>query len=309
MNEHNEPVFRKIFQAHSFNVLAWYSIRVIVAGILLYAAYEKSKLLISVGSITSSDSLLESPLVNYLAVIFESAFAIWVLSGLVPKSTLTATIAIFTAFAGISLAKWIAGKESCGCFGERRINPSFTFILDSSVVFFAYLCSKYNVTIQNSKSVFNPKKKLAIVLISCFVISSVMISSKNLLPRDASVLISEEQNYSPNSIITVTPNLWLHKKCPLLKYCRDKNKLSTGQWFVMINRSNCGTCLEAFPKVLSIARSQKISLAVIAANEEKVERLDNEVELSDRLAPQYRWNVRTPSVFKLDDGVVTEILY
>ncbi len=91
----------------------WHAVRIAVAAILLFAAWQKAlQLATEPGS--PSASFLDLPIVNFFAVLFESGFAVWLLGGLFPKFTRGVTLVLFTFFAAVSLSKGLHGLDSCG---------------------------------------------------------------------------------------------------------------------------------------------------------------------------------------------------
>lgn len=70
-----------------------------------------------------------------LAVEFELALGIWLLSGLFKKAAWLTTLTCFSLFSFITLYKALSGAESCGCFGSVHVNSWITlFAIDLPAV-------------------------------------------------------------------------------------------------------------------------------------------------------------------------------
>ena len=211
----------------SFRMYLWFLTRFIVAGILFFSAFEKVK---QFGPIIplDFDSFIDAPVIRFLTLTLESAFAVWALGGLNPKLTRYAIIAAFVVFAGISFSKGLMGKDSCGCFGAVKVNPYITFTLDLIIALVAYL----SITYPSANILYGRNRIFKIVLISflCIVIPSVYAVSAYMRTfRDAFFLENVADSYSRGDTIVLKPERWLKKECPLLKYCGNKENLSKGQ--------------------------------------------------------------------------------
>jgi hypothetical protein len=101
--------------------------RVVIAAILLLAATLK---LISIEPSASLPSRIASAAIPSA----ELCLAVWLLSGV--NSALSWTICgiCFAVFVQVSLFRAIAGQQDCGCFGEMKVNPWVTFLLDLAVL-------------------------------------------------------------------------------------------------------------------------------------------------------------------------------
>ena len=73
-------------------------------------------------------------LFSIAVVEFELAFALMLFFGLRPRVMKWAAGCLFALFGVISLYKAITGEASCGCFGELRVSPWWTSVLDAAIV-------------------------------------------------------------------------------------------------------------------------------------------------------------------------------
>ncbi len=65
---------------------------------------------------------------------WEIFLGLWLISGALPVAARRVAIGCFSLFGIYAFYEALAGKADCGCFGQVRVNPWFTFILDVSVV-------------------------------------------------------------------------------------------------------------------------------------------------------------------------------
>ena len=61
----------------------------------------------------------------------EFALGVWMVCGLFRKAAWIAGTLAYFGFIFVTLAKWLAGAESCGCFGQIHVDPKITlFAID-----------------------------------------------------------------------------------------------------------------------------------------------------------------------------------
>lgn len=112
---------------------SWWTlfVRILIAGLLLTAA------LIKTVYPTESTSLMElykiPQLVPAVLVQSEIALAALLLAGCWPRAVFIVSGVTFGLFALLSTYRAIYGMESCGCFGEIKIDPLSIAVLDSNI--------------------------------------------------------------------------------------------------------------------------------------------------------------------------------
>ncbi len=65
---------------------------------------------------------------------WEIFLGLWLLSGALPLAARRTAIGCFAFFGGYACWEALAGKASCGCFGQVHVNPWFTVLLDAAMV-------------------------------------------------------------------------------------------------------------------------------------------------------------------------------
>jgi len=99
------------------------TVRVALAGLLLVAAALKAEQLWA-----TSPQPFASP--TFALIVFEFAFAAWLLTGGLPRFTWWLAVACFTAFALVAGAKTLSGQSDCGCFGAVSTAPVVALVVD-----------------------------------------------------------------------------------------------------------------------------------------------------------------------------------
>lgn len=64
----------------------------------------------------------------------ELFLGLWLISGALPEAARRVAIGCFSVFACYTFYEALAGKTDCGCFGQVKVNPWFTVVLDVAVV-------------------------------------------------------------------------------------------------------------------------------------------------------------------------------
>lgn len=107
---------------------SWYTLTRVALGSLLITAgafkiWQSLPLVLG-----TSDGL--PLLATLLLVTAELALGLWLVSGFKPGVARAAAILAFSVFACYSLIALVQGSVSCGCFGELKISPAVTLLVD-----------------------------------------------------------------------------------------------------------------------------------------------------------------------------------
>ena len=65
---------------------------------------------------------------------FESFLGLWLMSRALPGAARRVAIGCCSVFACHTLFEALSGRTDCGCFGQVKVNPWCTFILDIAIV-------------------------------------------------------------------------------------------------------------------------------------------------------------------------------
>ena len=76
------------------------------------------------------------PFPGFLPVVvaWETFLGLWLITGTFAAAARRVAIGCFSAFACYTLFEALSGRTDCGCFGQVKVNPWFTVVLDVSIV-------------------------------------------------------------------------------------------------------------------------------------------------------------------------------
>ncbi|MDO5308643.1 MAG: hypothetical protein Q4G03_04010 [Planctomycetia bacterium] len=289
-------------------LLSWRAISFLILVVLATASSLKTKQLAS--QLLWSDNWLDSRFLATVAAYFEATFAIWLLFGFLPRITRLASAALFLLFSSISFYKGISGASSCGCFGEVEVNPWVTFGID---VVLLVLCVVARVPKKPHDS-FDTLRQLALpylLLTSAILVSMTLTIMAGRASSPQNALVDERQNLSSGSAILLDANLWLGRRCPIIRYCPLEKELESGTCLVMLGREDCRVCADKLPEIKEFALKRNEPLYKINLDAKEVffssEKHEDEDLTVGYLTPAAEWVGRTPQVFELKDGIVTNI--
>src|SRR5262245_10221269 len=106
--------------------------RGIVATILVVAGVLKAHYFAVNPDYSSGESEYRSFAI--VVVNLELFIAVWLVGGVLPKAAWRVAIALFFSFALYSLWRIWKGVDNCNCFGEMRLSPWQSFLVDISAI-------------------------------------------------------------------------------------------------------------------------------------------------------------------------------
>jgi hypothetical protein len=107
-------------------------VRVVLALVLLTSAGLKGHGLLSGASV--EDSRLMSPHLQVAGIEMEILVGLWLLSGVAIRAAWVVAVGLFVTLAGMSLSLALDGQQSCGCFGQLRVSPWWSFALGVTAI-------------------------------------------------------------------------------------------------------------------------------------------------------------------------------
>ncbi len=298
-------------------------VRIAAALLLLVAAGLKAHQLATEPVLGTG--LLESRWFLIGLVEFELFFGLWLLSGLLPRLTRLAALACFSAFACYSLYKALSGSRSCGCFGPVQVNPWHTSTLDLAIVASLVRWRPKGggplsiVTIQQRtvRAVSVLVIWLSVGLPAAFWIGSYHETTLS----DAGEVIGR------GTTVVLQPETWIGKRFPLLPYLEGyserlqpserplSQRLTEGQWLVVLYYHDCPECQKAIPRFRELvrrsatdSRAPQVALIEIPPydDQEMMPVLVGPQCTLGRLSDKTEWLVKTPTVSLLDGGIVSQ---
>lgn len=234
---------------------------------------------------------------------FEWIFGLWLLTDWWPRATRLLSLLTFSAFAVAAAAKAAAGASSCGCFGAVRTDPRLTAALD---VFLVVAILRH----WRTHAVAKPSRYKISTLMIGVLSASVSIPAAMYLFETAwgRGHVGEKHAFTPRTSIG--------KTLPFLEDIDVGARLGEGQWSVLLYRSECGACRSILP--VFIRRGKDMEMSGLGMRSAIIElsgggpgpSLAEHGEtscLQGRFTNHDSWEIRTPSVIRLENGRVISI--
>lgn len=241
-----------------------------------------------------------------LEIGLELGLGFLILSGLYWRSLRWLAAALFTAFAGYALYLAINGADSCNCFGPLKVNPWWTFALDSIVVV-GFLIS---IRAEGSRGMAEPNRnevlsttnvgrQMAVAIMSITLIATLLLF--RLADRRT---VSAEGGATSGGLLILEPDKWVAQSLPIAESI-DLD-LKVGDWTVLLHRHDCPLCQAVIPQFENRAKNgERIVLVEVPPYGDFEPR--TEACTYRRLKDDHEWFVQTPVEIRLHDGVVTAV--
>jgi len=228
--------------------------------------------------------------------------------------TWLATLALFGAFACVSLYKALSGYATCGCFGKIEVNPWYTATLDIFIVL-SLLCysprrSKRPLHI-DFKRVF---VRVAYVLAIWFVLG---VPAALAMGTYSPATLSDAGNIiGDGRTVVLTPDAWVGQRFPLLRYIDIGGELAQGSWTVLLYHHDCPKCQETISRLREFSRESvsrgPIGLALAEIPPYHFAGPDATFDdlpcVRGNLDDRMDWFVEAPLIVTLSDGRVLAVM-
>jgi hypothetical protein len=238
----------------------------------------------------------------------ELALAIWLLSGVRPRASWTASVVCFSGFALVAVAKGLSGASSCGCFGAVAVNPWWILVLDVAVVA-ALLVFRPSA----HAPLRSAHKEGGFWLFTCVGVTVGLVAASVIIAGPKKPVSVNGEFIGAGELVILEPQAWVGQPFPLLPYTNVRDQLARGKWFVVLYRHDCSHCMEMLPLysravVNSRENGPGMSVALIQLPPLATESDSGEVApaniLKDHLPTDRDWFVATPAEIYLEEGVV-----
>jgi hypothetical protein len=274
--------------------------RLLAASVLLLAAYFKYDHLLS-------PDLASHRLWHLLHLQFELLLGLWLLSNLSPRPAFAVAAFTFATFALVSLYNVVTRSPTCGCFGRVDVNPWLTLAVDVLLVTLLTLWYPPRRPTGAKPRAPRPAYEYTFAavagLLTLYTSVQVATYRPGTLHPDGSVTGDARH-------VSLTPADWLNERFPLAPHLTSAPYLSTGRWTLLFVRHNCPLCHEALDHLRSAAPAypDRDVLSRILVVElppyGPLPQLPSPVRAT-RLRADRHWALPTPTVLKLQDGLVT----
>ncbi len=242
----------------------------------------------------------------YSIATFEAILGSWLISGLARKKAARAGATFYLLLACVSGIYVALELESCGCFGSIPLRPEWIFSLD--IVAFGSLFAVQRLT-EHDKAPVNggawavAVARVLIVSVACIAVS---FHLDGALRAGMGGIASD-------------PQQWEGHRLPLLSDTALEPTISQGDWFVVLYRPNCGHCRQLLAMFRREAqssqhrplRSLRLAFLNIASTDSNVAEPElfstSESIVSGRVSGAHDYWMETPTVVRIDDGVVQRV--
>jgi hypothetical protein len=244
---------------------------------------------------------------------FEVALAVGFASGVCGWVVRLVGLFSFAAFSTVAVYHLWSGDGSCGCFGAVSVSPLAMLLFNIAVT--AYLwrwtpgfCHRVAASCLRS---------------GLGVFAAIMIAGAIMLfvptARDALVAGVAAYNRTP---VTIDPEEWLARKCPIISSIETPVNISSGRWTVVFYRRNCKHCrrfldglrVDASPAAALRGNSGQRRIALIEVPPYSAQRDTIVVDhpsilecVAGRLSEASQWKIAVPVAFVMAEGTVIEV--
>jgi hypothetical protein len=246
-----------------------------------------------------------SPWLQIIAVQFELLLIFLFIAGISPLAVWRAAAALFAVFGIFSLARAVAGYDSCGCFGRVKVNPWWTFALDAGIVTMLLINRREFV---ERRPVLAGSRRFVACGVGCVLLSAVSLV---VMARTAPASLSDGVSTLENRRLVILEAVkWIGREFPLRDALTPPVDLSAGNWTVLIYHHDCPKCQEVLPQYQRLVKeygtsdeSGHVLCLEVPPFGERVE-YDGPARYA-RLSDDREWFVETPVEIQLTNGKVT----
>ncbi|MCG3177975.1 MAG: hypothetical protein BIFFINMI_00298 [Phycisphaerae bacterium] len=257
-----------------------------------------------------SQAFFDQKWVNLLASFYEMALAAWLLSGWARRLAWLVALLTFATFCVYTTHRLAIGADSCGCFGRLKVRPKYTLILDASL--FLLL-----IFIRPRNAPWSPWGQWRRFAIAWACVLPVMAASAVPVLRFKPVTLppTGDVKVEEGATIVLEPETWIGQPLPLARYIDIADELKRGDWLAAIVHDGCLGCRALVPQLADAARAAgpgkvaKVALIFLPPFKEPSELVQKDgLFLTGRLDESHDWFAQTPTVLRLHDGVVTDVV-
>ncbi|MFB3894582.1 MAG: MauE/DoxX family redox-associated membrane protein [Phycisphaerae bacterium] len=257
----------------------------------------------------SGTGLLANRWIHLAEADCEIVMAIWLLSGWARRLAWAAALAMFAALSAVTANRFLAGEASCGCFGRLTVPPLFTLVLDLSTIAMLLLLRPKGATWWPSGRWRRPCVAGAVAALALVVSAIPMLRFSPAKLTAAGAMEGEDPT------VLLEPETWVGRPLPIAKHIDIADDVARGDWLVVLVRDGCAGCAALLPQLAAKARNvgpgmvAKIALVHVPPHKESSEPLFQDgLFLNGRLDESRDWFVQTPTVLRLKDGTVTDVV-
>lgn len=243
---------------------------------------------------------------NLFEIHFEFILAAWLLSGWARRPAWLASLGCFALFCLITLHKHLAGEASCGCFGAATVPPIYTMILDVGIVLILIIL---HPRLRDAGPIFDGSPwRLAGGLAAA--LAAVVLTTIPVVRYRPPTLATA----GGREVEEAMPETWVGLPLALVEHIEPATagRLRSGEWLVAVVHDGCAGCAKLVPELERKARGLPAGVRPRLALLFKGQPGDSPAVpkgglfLVGQLDRSREWNIPTPTVVWLSDGVVTD---
>jgi hypothetical protein len=285
------------------------NVEVVLALVLLVAAGLKAYQLFSHSS-SVIPALIHRKVILAAIIQAEILLSLWLLIGGAARIRFTVAIFSFSLFAAVAGYETLHALPSCGCFGDVKVPPALTAVLDVLAVVALWFTRSRHCEAEtpppSHRMIFSGAIVVAITAGALWTGYFLKVS-----PMEAA---GGSSAATQGDLVVLEPQAWLNQHLPLFEEINGGSELRNGRWILVFYHYDCDSCLEAIPLYQSIAtsmnetHSHKPKVAFIAmpplapTGQDPVSPSSNYSHLI--LRPDHDWFATTPVVAVIEDGRV-----
>jgi hypothetical protein len=238
--------------------------------------------------------------------LFEAGLAGWMLFGRRLLWPARIALCAFVGLSSVAFYKLLRGDESCGCFGEIRLNPAYVLAFDLAAVVALIHLRASDFRIAPRVWPVRLRRLAAFAVLSLCA----LLAIRHWPVRLEAATTDIQSAYH----VVLKPESWIGHPLPLSQYIDQGQALERGDWIVVFHSDGCSMCREAVPKfeqlgdLLSGAgKAPRFALVEMPpfANPSSAARQKHSRCVLARLSDSKRWSVPLPTALRVSDGRVT----
>ncbi len=250
-------------------------------------------------------------------IVFEASLAAWLLSGTAAKWSRRVALAAFGVFACVALYEAVGGAESCGCFGQFKVNPWITVIVD---LLFAGTLARSPWWHGLKTRPMNGRR------FGIFGACLIAIIGLTVWRYNQSLAVDKGGNdgilFTQDGLAILDTDNWVGKPLPIASYLNATSPSSkiavtgyqTGNVVIMIYSNECDHCRRAVPRYVAWLKDNSKTTPFWFVEMPPYAKADEALVSPAlginclRLSDQHEWFAQTPVLVKLENGIVTQVV-
>jgi len=236
----------------------------------------------------------------------EVGLGTWLVWGVRDGATWWLALVTFSVFACWSAGRWLAGAESCGCFGAVALPPWITLAIDT----LAIACLLRSRPTPGLAFEGGGWARLRVMLPAALLLCVALVAMTSVAQRKFSVLSSK--GVTSAGVVVVEHEDWPGRRFPLLSHIESKADPHTGEWDVLLYHPDCHVCHDV---MVQIERARQVNkqaapVALISVTDPGQDPLIKSLRTGGcavgALSGERTWFVTTPLRVRLSEGTCLE---